>query len=835
MMSAVLPRLLRLVLSLVLLAPAAVLHASAATVTLSAQTNRVVNELATLTVTNKATYSGSAGNVTNTFLFTYPNRAAFVADGWNFIATNPDGTPRDTEVTDTNLGPLVSYDQTAHPGVLRIPCDVGDMWGNANDTRNSIFRALPATWVSLRLGLNFAPVLDIQQMHLTFYQDDDNFVQVSLAQNSTLGGEVTTMIWEVNETPNHYFTTVHSVTNIHLRLDRNLSNGNITGLYSLNGTSWTTLGSIGQSLVNPRLCIWVGGEQTPYVPTDPNCDLQRLDVVWTNTGAPALSYQLVNAPAGAAINTNGVITWTPTEAQGPSTNVLTTFVTDNGQPAATASNSFTVVVNELNQPPILPSQPNLTIDTLTSLAVTNTATDPDLPPNPLAYQLAAAPPGALIDTTGVITWTAGATPGTNLFMTVVTDASPSASNAQHLSATNSFLVTVRFPPGPALPAQPDMVITDLSPLTVTNTATDLSPGVMALATNSFLFAYSNRTALLADGWSFIATSAGNAPRNTEITNPTLGAVVSYDQVAHPGILRIPCDAGDLWGTANNTDNSLFRPLPGNWISLQATWTFKPAANYQQAHLGLYQDDDNYVQTGVVYRGGVLTTLDTEFGGNATTPNQASLSATATNLHVRLDRALPTGNLTALYSTNGVTWVTLGQAAQAFLNPRVALWTGGALSGAPNLDLQRLDVVVTNTPVPIALSYQLLSPPAGMNISSNGIITWTPDTTEAPSTNLVTTVVTDNEQPPLSATNSFMVVVNPSPPSHAPMSVGYVAESNTIQLAFPGAPTSTYVIQWSSSLDGPWLPLASLSPDASGLVNWSGPAPGDVAFFRVLGP
>jgi hypothetical protein len=52
-----------------------------------------------------------------------------------------------------------------------------------------------------------------------------------------------------------------------------------------------------------------------------------------------------------------------------------------------ATNSFTVTVNEVNVPPVLPAQTNRTIGVLTTLIVTNTATDSDIPPNPLTYQL----------------------------------------------------------------------------------------------------------------------------------------------------------------------------------------------------------------------------------------------------------------------------------------------------------------------------------------------------------------------------------------------------------------------------------------------------------------
>jgi hypothetical protein len=70
--------------------------------------------------------------------------------------------------------------------------------------------------------------------------------------------------------------------------------------------------------------------------------------------ANALTYTLVTKPSGAAISADGVITWTPGEAQGPSTNVFTTRVTDNGTPALSASNTFTVVVREAHVPPAAP-------------------------------------------------------------------------------------------------------------------------------------------------------------------------------------------------------------------------------------------------------------------------------------------------------------------------------------------------------------------------------------------------------------------------------------------------------------------------------------------------
>src|SRR6185369_9236883 len=139
--------------------------------------------------------------------------------------------------------------------------------------------------------------------------------------------------------------------------------------------------------------------------------------------------------------------------------------------------------------------------------------------------------------------------------------------------------------GPVLPGQVNRTINELTTLTITNTATEsgLGGGTSSSATNSYVFNYSGRTALLNAGWNYIATTSAGNPRNTEITSTADGAVVSYDQNAHAGTLRIPCDLGDLWSGVNTSRNSLFRALPTNWVSMQLALSFSPSQNYQQVH------------------------------------------------------------------------------------------------------------------------------------------------------------------------------------------------------------------------------------------------------------
>jgi len=152
------------------------------------------------------------------------------------------------------------------------------------------------------------------------------------------------------------------------------------------------------------------------------------------------------APPGVTLDpSSGVLTWTPAEIQGPSTNLIIVQVTDNGSPPLSDAKSFIIVVNEVNVAPTPPVIVDQTIDEMTLFTVNNAATDADLPTNELTYNLLDAPAGASISASGEITWkpSAGQAPSTNTFTVGVTDHNSSAVTEQQLSATNSFTVIVR--------------------------------------------------------------------------------------------------------------------------------------------------------------------------------------------------------------------------------------------------------------------------------------------------------------------------------------------------------------------------------------------------------
>lgn len=133
-------------------------------------------------------------------------------------------------------------------------------------------------------------------------------------------------------------------------------------------------------------------------------------------------------------------------------------------------------------------------------------------------------------------------------------------------------------------------------------------------------------------------------------------------------------------------------------------------------------------------------------------------------------------------------------------------------------LGQTGLVVTNKALAsdvYKLSYQLIAAPSGATIDNNGVIRWTPDVTQEPSTNVFTTVVTDNAVPPRSATNGFVVIaLSYQPPVlTVPDTVTILDnQSFTLQVSANGAAPLIFTL-------GPGAPSgAALSQ--SGLFSWT---------------
>jgi cyclophilin family peptidyl-prolyl cis-trans isomerase len=127
----------------------------------------------------------------------------------------------------------------------------------------------------------------------------------------------------------------------------------------------------------------------------------------TDADAPAqtLVYGLANAPAGMTMDPNtGVVTWIPTEAQGPATYTVQVIVSDGL--GGSDTKTVTISVEEVNQAPFLGALNVLDAFPGSTFTAQIPGFDGDLPAQGLFYELDAAPAGVSINpTTGLLTWT----------------------------------------------------------------------------------------------------------------------------------------------------------------------------------------------------------------------------------------------------------------------------------------------------------------------------------------------------------------------------------------------------------------------------------------------
>jgi hypothetical protein len=505
-------------------------------------------------------------------------------------------------------------------------------------------------------------------------------------------------------------------------------------------------------------------------------------LVVTNTATDAqsppltLTYALLSPPASAGIDTNGIITWTPAEGQGPSTNAITTVVTDSGSPPYSSTNSFTVVVNDVNVPPTLPAQPNVTIAGITTLVVTNTASDSNIPPAILSYGLLAAPTNAVIDTNGIITWTpvVAQVPSSNTFTTVVTNFNPYAPTNQRLTATNTFIVTVNaIHNGPSLAGQPNRTVNELSLMTVTNTASDTD--VPALALSYQLLNPPANASISGNGIITWTPAEGQGPSTNVITtrvvdngNPPLSATNSFTVVVND--VNVP-------PVLPTQTNQTIIGLASIVVTNTASDPNIPAATLSYGFLAA--------------------------------PTNAAVDTNGIITWTPVGAQVPSTNVFTTVVTNFNPYALVNQhltATNSFIVTVAAIHNGPSLPPLTNRTVTALTLLtVTNTAIDsdipaLVLTYELLNPPAGANIDTNGIITWTPAQGQAPGTDTITTIVADSGTPSLSATNSFAVVVNSGTPPSGPSIQSITIDNGIATITWATIPGHTnYVLQYKDDL------------------------------------
>ena len=201
-----------------------------------------------------------------------------------------------------------------------------------------------------------------------------------------------------------------------------------------------------------------------FTATGSDVDVPANTLTFTMVGAP---------PAGALVDpVTGVLTWTPTEGQGPGVYPITVRVTDDGVPNLFDEETITVTVGEVNITPILDPVGDQAIDEQALLTFTATASDVDVPANTLTFTIVGArPAGAVIDpVTGVFTWTPTEAQGPDTYtitIRVTDDGTGLLFDSETITVTVSEVDTT-----PTLDAVGDHTVDEQTLLSFTATASD---------------------------------------------------------------------------------------------------------------------------------------------------------------------------------------------------------------------------------------------------------------------------------------------------------------------------------------------------------------------------
>ncbi len=555
-----------------------------------------------------------------------------------------------------------------------------------------------------------------------------------------------------------------------------------------------------------------GVHNGPSLPSQSDLTIGELTAITvTNTAVDAdfptwnLTYSLVSPPDGAAIDTNGVITWTPSYAQTPSTNVFTTVVSDNAPLQKSATNSFTVIVDEVNMAPFLQPQTNWTINELTLLTITNTATEKNPHAVITGFSLFNPLSGMNIDSNGVFTWTPSQdqSPSTNTVTVVVANSDPLDPINPVLTASNSFTVIVtEINQAPVIASVGSQVVNELALLTVTNAITE--PNIHAVTATVALINPLAGMNIDSNGV-FTWTPGQNQSSSTntvtvvvtnndsfDLVNPALSAtnsftvvvrevnvapqlpVISAQTVNEQSLLTVTNTAVEPNIHAVTTGYAIASPLPGMNISSNGIFTWTPSQSQSPG---------------------------------------TNLVTVVVNNFDSLDTINP-----VLMATNSFT-VVVKEVNVAPTLPAIPVQTVNEL----------VPLTVTNTAtesnVHAAITgYGLISPLPGMNISSNGIFTWTPSQSQSPGTNLVTVVVTNNDafdlvNPVLTATNIFTVIVTEVNVAPVLASAGAQTVNELTLLTVTNMATEPNIHATTTGF-GLISPLAGMNINSNGIFTWT---------------
>ena len=513
-----------------------------------------------------------------------------------------------------------------------------------------------------------------------------------------------------------------------------------------------------------------------------------------------------NGPASAVLTwtnigvVNGVLTWTNNTAAPGAYNIFVK-ATDNSIPPLSVTNSFPLVI-------LPPTPPTLTVPNSSStyagqpVTVTNYASNPNLPAAAYSFNLI-SPINAGISLTpnGVLTWTPpdSQPSGSSTITVMVTD-----NSRPPLTATNSFVITVTNIWAPVLTVPPNQTIFAGQPLIVTNSATNY-----IFPTDTFTFE--------------LLAGLTDANANLDETDLADAGILSWATTkalkagTYANVIKVTDDVTQY--TATNSFSIVVLKTPPPMLTVPTNQTI---------FAGQPLTVTNYVSD-IVFPGGPftfkllagLTNLDANLDDSDLASDGVLNWATTTALQAGIytNVVAVTDDTTQLSATNFFLIIVSNSPPPVLtMPPTQTIYAGQQLA---------VTISATNDVFPNAVySFTTNGAPAGVSITfqdaTDGALTWTPTAAQATNVYSISVIVADDNTPPLTATNSFLVIVAPALPTPVSLSAASYSSSQGFEFSFQTASNTTWQIQAATNLGTTpnWLPIFTNVNNPSGTLNFT---------------
>jgi hypothetical protein len=273
--------------------------------------------------------------------------------------------------------------------------------------------------------------------------------------------------------PGHHFMGVIDTAGFNAFEYRELE-GKVGQFLYIFGDDFTFATSAAPRINNAPILAPIGNQGT-----DENIQLSIPLSATDSDNGDTLNFSMTGGPAGASFYNNGDGTadfvWRPDYSQAGSYPVTFT-VSDSAIPPATDSETITIIVDDVNRPPVLNAIGNKSVDENTELSIQLTASDPD--GNSLSFVKSGGPPAATLidhsDGTATFSWTPGLGQAGDypVTFTVTDDGVPVASDLETITITVIGPLVDITPPQIQILSPTNGAVLTGSLVTVSGTASD---------------------------------------------------------------------------------------------------------------------------------------------------------------------------------------------------------------------------------------------------------------------------------------------------------------------------------------------------------------------------